>query len=74
MLLPALKTVVRVGLAHAVTAKTFANAAKFDDFDDLASKVATKGGVTEKGLFVMREQNMAKTVEEAILTAHNVIK
>lgn len=61
-------------LAHAITAKTFANAANFDDFDDLAAKVATKGGVTEKGLFVMREENMAQIVKNAILTAEKVIK
>jgi pyrroline-5-carboxylate reductase len=61
-------------LAHSITASTFKNAARFDDFADLASKVATKGGVTEKGLWVMREENMAKTVEKAIKTAENVIK
>lgn len=61
-------------LAHSITANTFVNAAKFEDFDDLASKVATKGGVTEKGLFVMRDENMAQTIKKAIQTAENVIK
>ncbi|MBQ7847006.1 MAG: NAD(P)-binding domain-containing protein [Clostridia bacterium] len=61
-------------LAHDITAATFRNAARFEDFADLASRVATKGGVTEKGLWVMREENMAKTVEKAIKTAENVIK
>lgn len=61
-------------LAHSITVNTFVNAAKFEDFDDLASKVATKGGVTEKGLFVMRDENMAQTIKKAIQTAENVIK
>ena len=61
-------------LAHSITANTFANASRFEDFDDLASRVATKGGVTEKGLFVMREENMANTIEKAIKTAEKVIK
>ena len=61
-------------LAHAITAKTFANAAKFDDFDELAAKVATKGGVTEKGLFVMRDESMSEIIKTAILTAEKVIK
>ena len=38
-------------LAHAVTAKTFANAAKFDDFDDLASKGCHQGRSYRKGTF-----------------------
>lgn len=61
-------------LAHSITANTFVNAAKFDDFDDLAAKVATKGGVTEKGLFVMRDENMDEIIKKAIQTAENVIK
>lgn len=61
-------------LAHSITANTFVNAAKFENFDDLASKVATKGGVTEKGLFVMRDENMDEIIKKAIQTAENVIK
>jgi len=61
-------------LAHSITQRTFANAAKFGDFDDLAAKVATKGGVTEKGLFVMRDENMADIIKNAVLTAEKVIK
>ena len=61
-------------LAHSITANTFVNAAKFEDFDDLASKVATKGGVTEKGLFVMRDENMDEIIKKAIQTAEKVIK
>lgn len=61
-------------LAHSITANTFSNAARFEDFDDLAAKVATKGGVTEKGLFVMRDENMEETIKKAIQTAENVIR
>ena len=61
-------------LAHSITANTFANTAKFEDFDDLAAKVATKGGVTEKGLFVMRDEKMDEIIKKAIQTAEKVIK
>ena len=41
---------------------------------DLAAKVATKGGVTEKGLFVMRDEKMDEIIKKAIQTAEKVIK
>ena len=44
--------------AVSITATTFSNAALFSPFSELAQKVATKGGVTEKGLAEMKERGL----------------
>lgn len=44
--------------AVSITATTFSNAALFYPFSELAQKVATKGGVTEKGLAEMKERGL----------------
>ena len=44
--------------AIAITATTFANATLLPPFSELAQKVATKGGVTEKGLAEMKDRGL----------------
>lgn len=44
--------------ASTITAATFTNAASLPPFGELAQKVATKGGVTEKGLAEMKARDV----------------
>ena len=59
--------------SEAITASVFASAAEMKQFGVLASKVATKGGITEKGIAAMNE-TLDGTVKSAFDAARETLK
>ena len=72
------KNVASLGLSDeesaAIVSSIFASAAEMPPFDELASKVATKGGITEKGLAAMDEtlDDTVKSAFDAARAALNI--
>ncbi len=59
--------------SEAITSSVFASASAMPPFDGLAGKVATKGGITEKGIAAMNE-TLDCTVRSAFDAAREVLK
>ena len=54
-----------------ITKVTFLNSASYDDFENLYTKVATKGGATEQGLLAMKEGNLNEIISKGVLKAYD---
>lgn len=57
-----------------ITSVLFSSTAKIDNLEEFYKKVATKGGVTEKGLLEFESKGLSKAVESGILTAYEKVQ
>lgn len=54
-----------------MVAQTFMGALSLGDYANTVNFVATKGGATEQGLYVLTAYNMDKIAQEAVMAAYN---
>ena len=60
--------------SNKITKVLFTAAANNNNRKQLYNKVATKGGVTEKGLSEFKNKNLYDAIESGIITAYNMVK
>jgi pyrroline-5-carboxylate reductase len=61
-------------LCREITKRTFTGAALSDDFTNMVSMVATKGGATERGIGYMKENRLEDIIENAVQCAYDSVK